>query len=78
MKKVITRRNFLKKSSKVVAVAGLGGCGILLKGYALKKDFDIVIKHGHIFDGLGKESFEADIGISGNSIKEIGKICSGR
>lgn len=78
MRKIITRRNFLKKSSKVVAAAGLGGCVILLKGCTLKKDFDIIIKHGHIFDGLGKEAFEADIGISGNSIKEIGKISSSK
>jgi hypothetical protein len=37
MKKTITRRSFLKKSSKIVAATGLGGCGILLKGCTLKK-----------------------------------------
>lgn len=36
MRKIITRRNFLKKSSKVVAAAGLGGYGILLTGFCLK------------------------------------------
>ena len=50
MKKTITRRNFLKKSSKFVAAAGLGGCGILLKGCTLNKDFDLIIipnkRHG--------------------------------
>jgi hypothetical protein len=39
MKKIITRRNFLKKSSKFVAAAGLGGCGILLKGLILSIPF---------------------------------------
>jgi len=78
MKRVFTRRNFLKKSLKAVAAAGVGGCGILLKGCSLKKDFDIVIKDGHIFDGLGSEAFETDIGITGNFIKEIGKISSSR
>jgi len=78
MKKTITRRNFLKKSSKIVAATGLGGCGILLKGCALKKEFDLIIRGGYIFDGSGKEAFEADIGISGNSIKEIGQILSVR
>ena len=78
MKKKITRRNFLKKSSKFVAAAGLGGCGILLKGCALKKDFDLIIRGGYILDGAGAEMFEADIGISGDYIKEIGQILSVR
>lgn len=76
MKKIITRRDFLKKSSKAVAAAGLGGCGVLLKGCTSKQDFDLVIKDGYIFDGLGNEAFKADIGISGNFIQEIGKISS--
>lgn len=78
MKKTITRRNFLKRSSKFVAAAGLGGCGILLKGCALKKDFDLIIRGGYILDGSGGEAFEADIGISGNYIKEIGQLLSVR
>jgi N-acyl-D-amino-acid deacylase len=78
MKKTITRRNFIKKSSKVVAAAGIGGCGILLKGCALKKDFDLIIRGGFILDGSGGEAFEADIGISGDYIKEIGHILSVR
>ncbi len=78
MKKIISRRSFLKNSSKIFAAAGLGGCGILLKGCTSKTDFDLIIKSGRIFDGLGKEAFEADIGISGNLIKEIGKIQSSR
>jgi len=78
MKKTITRRNFLKKSSKFVAAAGLGGCGILLKGCTLNKDFDLIIRGGFILDGSGGEAFEADIGISGDYIKEIGQILSVR
>lgn len=75
MEKVITRRDFIKKSSKIVAVTG---CGILLKGCSTKQEFDIVIKDGCIFDGLGNEEFVSDIGISGNFIKNIGKISSSR
>jgi N-acyl-D-amino-acid deacylase len=78
MKKKISRRSFLKNSSKIIAAAGLGSCGILLKGCTSKKDFDLIIKSGRVFDGLGKEAFEADIGIGGNLIKEIGKIQSSR
>jgi len=74
----ISRRNFLERSSKIVAAAGLSGCGILLKGCTTKKDFDIIVKDGRIFDGLGNEAFEADIGIAGSLIKEIGKISSSK
>ena len=78
MKKIISRRRFLKNSSQIVAAAGLGSCGILLKGCTSKKDFDLVIKSGRVFDGLGNEAVEADIGISQGLIKEIGKIPSSR
>ena len=78
MKKVLTRREFLKNSSKIVAAAGIGGCGILLKGCAPQKDFDAVIKGGRVFDGLGNEAYEADIGIKAGLIKEIGSIPGSR
>jgi len=78
MEKVITRRDFIKRSSKIAAVTGLSGCGILLKGCSTKQEFDIVIKDGCIFDGLGNEAFVSDIGISGNFIKTIGKISSSK
>lgn len=78
MTKSITRRNFLKKSSQIISVVSLGGCGVLLKGCSSKQEFDIVIKDGHFFDGLGNEGFVTDIGIIGNSIKEIGKISSSK
>jgi len=74
MKKTITRRHFLKKSSKMVAAAGIGGCGILLQGCSSSKDFDLIIKGGHIYDGLGNEVQQTDIGIKGNFIKAIGKL----
>jgi N-acyl-D-amino-acid deacylase len=74
MKKKISRRNFLKKSSKMVAAAGIGGYGILLQGCSSKKDFDLLIKGGQIYDGLGNEPQQADIGIKGDFIKAIGAI----
>ena len=58
----------------MIAAAGIGGCGILLQGCSSKKDFDMVIKGGHIFDGLGNEAFEADIGIKEDFITAIGNI----
>lgn len=78
MKKSITRRDFLKKSSKLTAVAGLSGCGVLLKGCTSKKDLDLLIKNGTIYDGLGGEPSIGDVGIKGNIVQEIGKISFSR
>jgi len=78
MKKKITRRDFLKKSTKAVAIASFGGSGLLLRGCASKKDFDLVVKDGLIFDGTGKNAYKADIGIKGDSIQAVGKISSSR
>lgn len=38
--------------------------------------YDIVIKHGLIVDGSGKEKYIGDIGISGDRIIQIGEIDS--
>ncbi len=74
MKQSISRRDFLKKTSRYAAVTGLSGSGILLKGCTSKTEYDLVIKDGRVFDGLGKEAVSADIGISGQKIAKIGKI----
>lgn len=74
MTKAITRRDFLKKSSQLTAAVGLSGCGLLLKGCSSKQEFDLVIKGGRIYDGLGSEPFVGDIGIKADSIIEVGKI----
>ncbi len=78
MTQTISRRNFLKKSSKIVGVAGLSGSSLFFKGCTSKKDFDIVIKSGRVFDGLGKDAVEADIGIKHGLIEEIGEISASR
>ncbi len=57
MTKKITRRDFIKKTTQVATVAGLSGCGIQMKGGSDKQDFDVVIKDGRVFDGLGNEAF---------------------
>jgi N-acyl-D-amino-acid deacylase len=76
MKKKITRRDFLKQTSRITAAAGLSGCGLLLKGCQSKQDFDLVIKNGHIYDGFGRDPFQADLGIKDDRIVEIGKIAA--
>ncbi|MBN1222062.1 MAG: D-aminoacylase [Candidatus Aminicenantes bacterium] len=74
MKKTITRRDFLKESSRIAAVSGLGGCGILMKGCRSKEEFDLIVRNGRIYDGSGETAFIADIGIKGGTVAKIGKI----
>ncbi len=78
MKKRLTRRSFLEKSSKIAVLTGLGGWGPLLQGCSTKKDLDLVIKGGRVFDGLGNEPVETDIGIKDGLIKEMGNIPAAR
>ena len=72
--KNISRRHFLKKSSKALVLLSAGGYNLLLKGCQPAKDFDLLIKNGYVFDGLGNEPIQTDIGIRCNFIQEIGKI----
>jgi N-acyl-D-amino-acid deacylase len=46
----------------------------LIKGCTTKKDLDLIVKGGEVFDGSGKPAVQADIGIAGDQIKEIGKL----
>jgi N-acyl-D-amino-acid deacylase len=78
MKKSISRRDFLKQTSRYATVAGLGGSGILLKGCSSKTEYDLVIKNGRVFDGLGNDAISADVGICGHKIKKIGKISAAK
>ncbi len=74
----IKRRDFLKDVGQAVAAASLAGGGFVLTGCSSKKEYDLVIKEGLVFDGLGRPGRIADVGISGPSIKYIGSISSNR
>lgn len=74
MGRKITRRKFLKDSSRAAFIAGFGGCSLILKGCTKMQEFDLVIKGGWIIDGLGNEKIAGDIGINGEFIEYIGKI----
>lgn len=78
MKKKMDRRTFIKQTAKVVAVAGISGCGPILQGCRAGKNYDLLIKNGFIYDGQGGAPFKADIAISNNSIITIGKIGNSR
>ncbi|MDW7760384.1 MAG: D-aminoacylase [Acidobacteriota bacterium] len=76
MSRLLTRREFLKTSSKTAI--GWAGGGILLQGCDSRKPFDLLIRSGRVFDGTGAEEIIADIGIRGDRIVKIGGIASSR
>ena len=75
MSREIDRRKFLKSMGTTAAAAAIGGAGVILQGCAAGKDYDLVIKGGLVYDGLGGDPFEADIGVSGERIKTVGLPC---
>jgi len=74
----ITRRRFLGETARAVAAASVAGGGLVLNGCSSRKDFDLVIKDGLVYDGLGNPGLVTDIGISRDLIKYLGKISYSR
>lgn len=74
MKKEISRREFIRTSTKAGLFIGLAGTNFL-KGSS-NENFDLIIKNGTVIDGIGNKSYRADIGILGEYIKKIGNLQS--
>jgi len=72
MKKEISRRDFIRTSTKAGLFIGLAGTNFL-KGRS-SETFDLIIKNGTVVDGIGNKSYKADIGIFGEYIKKVGDL----
>ncbi len=68
----ISRREFIKASSKAGLFIGLAGTNFL-KGSS-NETFDLIIKNGTVIDGISNKSYRADIGILGEYIKKVGDL----
>jgi N-acyl-D-amino-acid deacylase len=75
MKKRISRRCFLERSSLGGAAAALGLAAVPVRA-AVEPRFDLVLKGGTILDGTGAPAFSADLGITGDRIGAIGDIAA--
>ena len=73
----LTRRDFLKSSAKAALGAGLLGSGSQLVVGCTRREFDIILKGGAVYDGLGNTPVLTDIGIKDSRISAIGEL-SGR
>jgi len=63
----INRRDF----GKAVAAGTFGG---IVCGCRTSKPFDVIVRNGMIFDGLGNAAFQADLGIVGDRISVVGDL----
>ncbi len=70
MVRKISRRRFLKDG----ASAALGFALVPLPRIQAAQSFDLVIRGGTLLDGTGGPSWQADIGITGDTIAAIGSI----
>ena len=71
MSDLISRKEFIKKSSGAVISVGLmGGLSTILISCS-RPSLDLLIKNGRIIDGTGKNEFPADIGIRDGKIVAI-------
>ncbi len=71
MSDLITRKEFIKKSSGAAISVGLmGGISTMLISCS-RPALDLLIKNGSIIDGTGKSEFPADIGIRDGKIVAI-------
>jgi cytosine/adenosine deaminase-related metal-dependent hydrolase len=69
-----TRRRFLASSSRSVAI--LAGAPALL--LSSRREYDLVIRGGRLFDGTGGRGRDGDLAITGASIVAIGRRLRGQ
>ncbi|MEA1997238.1 MAG: amidohydrolase family protein, partial [Gemmatimonadota bacterium] len=71
----INRRTFLKTTG--LAAAGIAGASIS-QITCSRPRFDLVIRGASILDGTGKPAYQADLGITGDTIAALGAIDPGQ
>jgi N-acyl-D-amino-acid deacylase len=68
------RRDFLAAAGAALASLGCGG-RVSIPG---RSRWDLVVRHGTIFDGSGSAPFEGDVGIVDGRIAAVGRALNGR
>lgn len=74
MAKNTSRRDFLKQAVRAGLVVGLTGTGSHCLVGCAGREFDLIIRGGMIYDGLGGEPFPGDVGIKKDKIAAIGDL----
>jgi N-acyl-D-amino-acid deacylase len=64
----------LKLRLSLVGLAGLLACQIAVLAQAPAADYDVVIRHGRVLDGMGNPWILADVAIKGGKFARIGRV----
>ena len=70
--------NSFRLVSTVHVFSSLGVAGLLLLGCSQSPEFDVVLRHGLIYDGTGAQPFVGDVALTSDSIAAIGSSVAGR
>lgn len=73
MKRTYSRRQFLRTSGTGALATGLGSVNIINRACTPEGPYDLLIRGGIVYDGLGNPGLEADVAIRGERIVGIGK-----
>jgi N-acyl-D-amino-acid deacylase len=68
------RRDFLKTTFKAGISLRLAGGLAPPHLFPTLHRFDIIIRNGHVLDGVSDRAFKADLGIIGDRLEELGKL----
>ena len=69
-----SRREFLKQAALAGLGIGFAGTGSHFIIGCTRREFDLIIKGGMIFDGLGGKPFIADVGVGKDRITAVGDL----
>lgn len=72
MKEKLTRRAFIHTSVKGAMVVGTSTAPFFIGSCSSKKQYDLIIAGGTVFDGLGNPGKETDVAIKDDKIVHIG------
>lgn len=65
------RREFLKRTARGAAVAGIAGPNIVINGCSTGAEYDLLIIGGMVYDGTGAPGARADVAVKGDKVLKI-------
>lgn len=74
MNKTFTRRDFMKKAGRGCIAAGIAGSTAPLLVGCQPKEFDLILRGGVVYDGLGGTPYAADVGVKGERITALADL----